>query len=134
MALIATRKPLLGNLVKHEYAREHGFCREVVTVNVAAATELSVGSVLGKVTATGKYVPVNAAAVVGQEGAEVAAAIVVENKSVAATTDTEVAVIVRGPAIIAKQALVFDVAHNAGQIATAVAEIQSLGVVVREQV
>jgi hypothetical protein len=122
---------MLGNLVKHEYAREHGFCREVVTVNVAADTELSVGSVLGKVTATGKYTVSDAAAV---DGSEVAAAIVVENKSVAATTDTEVAVIVRGPAIIAKQALVFDVAHDAGQIATAVAEIQSLGVVVREQV
>ena len=131
MSLISTRKPLLGNLVKHEYAREHGFCREVVTVNVAADTELSVGSVLGKVTATGKYLPSDPAAV---DGSEVAAAIVVENKSVAATTDTEVAVIVRGPAIIAKQALVFDVEHDAGQIATAVAEIQSLGVVVREQV
>lgn len=134
MALISTRKPLLGNLVKHEYAREHGFCREVVTVNVAADTELSVGSVLGKVTATGKYVPVNAAAVVGQEGAEVAAAIVVENKSVAATTDTDVAVLVRGPAIVAEGGLVFDVAHTAVQIATAVGELESLGIVVRKQV
>jgi hypothetical protein len=64
----------------------------------------------------------------------VAAAIVVANTDVAAATDTEVAVLVRGPAIIAKQALVFDVAHDAGQIETAVAEIESLGVVVREQV
>jgi D-tyrosyl-tRNA(Tyr) deacylase len=131
MALISTRKPLLGNVVKHEYAREHGYCREVVTVNVAAATELSNGSVLGKVTATGKYVPRDPAAV---DGSEVAAAVVVANTDVAAATDTEVAVLVRGPAIIAKQALVFDVAHDAGQIETAVAEIESLGVVVREQV
>jgi hypothetical protein len=131
MSLIATRKPLLGNLLKHEYAKEHGYCREVVTVNITDATSLSVGSVLGKVTATGKYTVSDSAAV---DGSEVAAAIVVANTDVAAATDTEVAVLVRGPAIIAKQALVFDVAHDAGQIETAVAEIESLGVVVREQV
>lgn len=131
MALVATRKPLLGNLVKHEYATNHGYCREVAVVNVASATELSVGSVLGKVTATGKFVPRNPA---GIDGSEVAAAIVVENKSVAATTDTDVAVIVRGPAVLADGALVFDVAHNAGQIETAISEIESLGVVVRKQV
>lgn len=131
MALISTRKPLLGNVVKHEYAREHGFCREVVTVNIADATELSNGSVLGKVTATGKYTVSDPAAV---DGSEVAAAIVVENKSVAAATDTEVAVMVRGPAIVTQSGLVFDVAHDAGQIATAVGEIESLGIVVRTAV
>lgn len=131
MALINTRKPLLGNVVKHEYAREHGFCREVVTVNIADATELVNGSVLGKVTATGKYTVSDPAAT---DGSEVAAAIVVENKSVAAATDTEVAVLVRGPAIVVEGGLVFDVAHDAGQIATAVGEIESLGIVVRKQV
>jgi hypothetical protein len=131
MALVATRKPLLGNLLKHEYARDHGFCREVVTVNIGSDTDLSVGSVLGKVTATGKYTVSDPTAV---DGSEVVAAIVVENKSVTASTDTSVAVLVRGPAIVAKQALVFDVAHDAGQTATAISEIESLGIVVREQV
>jgi hypothetical protein len=131
MALVATRKPLLGNLLKHEYARDHGFCREVVTVNIGSDTDLSVGSVLGKVTATGKYTVSDPKAV---DGSEVVAAIVVENKSVTASTDTSVAVLVRGPAIVAKQALVFDVAHDAGQTATAISEIESLGIVVREQV
>jgi hypothetical protein len=131
MALIATRKPLLGNVLKHEYSPEHGYCREVVTVNVAAATELSNGSVLGKVTATGKYVPRDPDAV---DGSEVAAAVVVENKSVTATTDTDVAVIVRGPAILATTGLVFDVAHDATQQAAAISEIEALGIVVRQGV
>lgn len=129
MSLIATRKPLYGNVVKHEYAREHGFCREAVTVNVAGGVELSVGSVLGVVA--GKYVPRNPA---GTDGSEVAAAIVAENKTVGDAVDVSVAVLVRGPSIVAKQGLVFDVAHNAGEIDTAVAEIESLGIVVREQV
>lgn len=131
MAFVGSRAPRLGNLVKAETMIEHGFCREAVTVNVASATDLSVGSVLGKVTATGKYVPRDPA---GVDGSEVAAAVVIENKSVAATTDTDVAVIVRGPAIVAKDALVFDVAHDAAQTATAISEIEALGVVVRTQV
>lgn len=124
MALIATRKPILGNLLKTEYAREHGFCRETVTVNVTGGADLSVGSVLA--VDAGKYAP--------KGTADVAAAIVLENKTVADGVDTSVSVLVRGPAIVAKQALVFDVAHNAGQTASAIAEIEALGIVVREQV
>lgn len=131
MALVATRKPKIGNLVKHEYAREYGYCREVVVSNITAGADLSVGSVLGKITATGKYVPRDPAAV---DGSEVAAAVVVENKTIPAATDTDIAVIVRGPSILADGALVFDVAHDAAQKAAAIAEIESLGVVVRTQV
>ncbi len=46
--------------------------RETVTVTVAAATTLAPGMVLGKITATGKYVPYNNAAV---DGSEVAAGV-----------------------------------------------------------
>ena len=132
MALVATRKKTLGNVLKYETASEHGYCREVVTVNTVGATELSVGSVVGKITASGKYVPRDPAAV---DGSEVSAGMVTENKSVAAATDTEVAVIVRGPSILAEGGLVFDVAHDAGQTATAIAELNALnGVIVRTSV
>jgi len=117
-------------LVKAEFWAEHGWCREAVTVNVATETDLSVGSVLGKVTATGKYVPRDPAAV---DGSEVAAAVVYENKSVAATTDTLVEVLVDGPVLLAKQALVFDVTHDAGQQDTAISELQALGMKFKEQ-
>lgn len=127
MAKIGTSPLHLSNVLAHEYAPEHGFCREAVTVNVASATDLKVGSVLGKITASGKYVPRNPAAV---DGSEVAAAIVLENISVAATTDTAVTVLVRGNAIVKKAGLVFDVAHNAGQQAAAIAEIEALAGVV----
>ena len=44
--------------------------RETVTVTVAADTTLATGSVLGKITATGKYVPYNNAAADGSEVAK----------------------------------------------------------------
>lgn len=109
MPIIATDTPRLSNLVKHEYEPSLGFCRAVVTVNEAAATTYQVGTVLGKVTASGKYVVAKETAV---DGSEVPAAVVIEDKSVAATTDTKVLTIVRGNAILSKGALVLDATYN----------------------
>ena len=107
--LIATDTPRLSNLVKHEYEPSLGFCRAAVTVNEAAATTYQVGTVLGKVTATGKYVVAKETAV---DGSKVPAAVVIEDKSVAATTDTKVLTIVRGNAILSKGALVLDATYD----------------------
>lgn len=131
MALVSTRKPLISNLLKHEYEGTYGFCRKTVVVNNTAGVDLSVGSVLGTVTASGKYDIHDPDAT---SGVEVASAIVLENKTVAAATDTEVAVLVRGPSIVRKQSLVWDNAQDAGQQATAIAEIEALGIVVGEGV
>ena len=109
MPIIATATPRLSNLVKHEYEPSLGFCRAAVTVNEAAATTYQVGTVLGKVTATGKYVVAKETAV---DGSKVPAAVVIEDKSVAATTDTKVLTIVRGNAILSKGALVLDATYD----------------------
>jgi len=109
MPIIATDTPRLSNLVKHEYEPSLGFCRAVVTVNEAAATTYQVGTVLGEVTATGKYVVAKETAV---DGSKVPAAVVIEDKSVAATTDTKVLTIIRGNAILSKGALVLDATYN----------------------
>lgn len=51
-------------------------CRSRSIVTIAnGAGKLAAGTVLGKVTATGEYVPAPAAEVVGKEGAETAVAI-----------------------------------------------------------
>ena len=109
MPIFATDTPRLSNLVKHEYEPSLGFCRAAVTVNEAAATTYQVGTVLGKVTATGKYVVAKETAV---DGSKVPAAVVIEDKSVAATTDTKVLTIVRGNAILSKGALILDATYN----------------------
>lgn len=109
MTVIATDTYRLSNLVKNEMWTELGYCRSVVTVNEAAAKTYAVGTVLGKVTADGKYkISVQTAT----DGSETAAAIVLEDKAIAATTDTKLVVMTRGPATISKGALVLDATHN----------------------
>lgn len=109
MTVIATDVTRLSHLVKMELAPELAYCRTVVTANESGAQSYEIGTVLGKVTATGKYkICVQSAA----DGSEVAAAIVMEAKSVAATTDTKVLTLTRGPATISKAGLVLDASHN----------------------
>lgn len=106
----------LSNVVKHEYEPSLAYCRELVTVNEGSAETYVVGTVLGKVTADGKY----KISVVGAgDGSENAAAIVIADAygeahdfDIAATTDTKVLVLARGPAILSKDALVFDASYN----------------------
>ena len=109
MSLIATDTARKSHLVKQELFPENGFNYDVVTVNEAAAASYVVGTVLGKITASGKYIISKANA---SDGSQVAAAIVVEEKSIAATTDTKVLAMVRGPAIVSKAALVLDATIN----------------------
>ena len=131
MTLIATENPRPSDLVKYEEAAAFGYCREDVVINVDAAADYIIGTVLGKVTASGKYVPVNAAEVVGQEGAEVAAAVLLENVSVEASTDTTVTAAVRGAMIVRDGALVFVNTHTDNERASAVAALSALGIETR---
>ena len=95
MATIATDTLRKSNLVKQELFPEQGYNYDAVTVNEATAKTYAVGTVLGKVTATGKYkICVQTAA----DGSQTAAALVVGDQSIAATTDTKVLALVRGPA------------------------------------
>lgn len=130
MAKVNTSEYQLTNVLGKEFWTDVGFCRarNGVTVNVASETKLSVGSVLGKVTATGKYVPRDPDAV---DGSEVAVAVVIENITVPATTDTQVDAFINGPLELKKAGLVFDVAHDAGQQATAIAELEALSGIVK---
>jgi len=109
MSVIATDTYRLSNLVKKEQWAELGYCREVVTVNEAAAKTYAVGTLLGKVTADGKY---KIAVQTAVDGSAVAAGIVLEDKAIAATTDTKLVVLVKGPASISKTALVLDATYD----------------------
>lgn len=108
MAVIATDTPRFSNVVKAELFPEIAYCRAVVTVNDAAAT-LKVGTVLGKVTVGGKYkVSVETAV----DGSEVADAIVIQEVTVPATTDTKVVVLLKGPAAVSKSGLILDATYD----------------------
>lgn len=105
--IIATDTARYSDVVKYESKPDLAFTRELVVVNDTAKT-LTLGMLLGKVTATGKY---KESVQTATDGSEVPVAVVVgkdeNNLSVAvpATTDTKVLAIVRGPAIVRKNGL-----------------------------
>ena len=105
--IIAQDTPRYSDVVKHEYEPSLAFTRELVVVNDSAKT-LTLGMLLGKVTATGKY---KESVQTATDGSEAPVAVVVgkdiNNLSVTvpATTDTKVLAIVRGEAIVRKTGL-----------------------------
>ena len=132
MPIIAQDTKRLSALVKHEYEPSLGFCRNVVTVNEAAASDYVIGTVLGKITASGKYVVAKETAT---DGSKVPAAVVLENKSIAAATDTKVLAAVRGQMILSKAEVVLDATYdNAAKKATAIAALEALGILVNDAV
>ena len=100
---VLTMSPTLGDLLKYEL--NANYCRETVTLK--SGTKYALGSVLGRITASGKYRLSPDAEVTDDEGAEVAVAVLIE--TVDATDDDKSGLVVlRGPAIVSKAALVFD--------------------------
>ena len=127
----ATEAKRLSNVVKQELWPETGYTRAVVTVNDVAAT-LVPGTVLGKVTATGKY---KVAVQTAVDGSKVADAIVMQEIAVPATTDTKVLVLIKGPAIVSKAGLVLDASYNtAGEIAAVYAALEAKGIACNDAV
>jgi hypothetical protein len=100
---VLTKPPTLGDLLKFEL--NGNYCRETITLK--GGTDYPLGAVLGKITASGTYRLSPAAQVVGDEGAETAVAVLIEAVDATAGDKTGL-VVARGPAIVAKAALVFD--------------------------
>jgi hypothetical protein len=105
----ATEAFRVSNVIKKELWPDDAWCRLVVTVNEAAAKAYVSGTVLGKVTATGKYkISVQTAS----DGSQVADAIVMFEQAIAITTDTKVLVLIKGPAVVSKTGLVLDTTYD----------------------
>lgn len=125
---VLTMAPTLGDLLKYEL--NGNYCREVVTLK--SGTNYALGSVLGQITASGKYRLSPNAEVTGDEGAETAVAVLVE--AVDATDgDKPGLVVARGPAIVSKAALVLDDSvDDEAKRAAKHAQISSAGIVPRD--
>ncbi|HRD76478.1 MAG TPA: head decoration protein [Hyphomicrobiaceae bacterium] len=125
---VLTMSSTLGDLLKYEL--NASYCREAVTLK--AGTNYALGSVLGRITASGKYRLSPDAEVVGDEGAEVATAVLIEAVDATAGDRTGL-VVARGPAIVSKAALVFDASvDDAAKTAVKHAELSSAGIVPRD--
>ena len=129
--LIATENFRLSNVLKHEYEPSLGYCRETVVINDAAAN-LKIGTVLGMVTATGKY---KVCVQTATDGSQNAAAVLMEDKTIANSTDTKVLALVRGPAIVSKSGLVLDASFDQdAEKAAAYAALAAKGIVASDAV
>lgn len=102
MTVIATRPEIFSQVFQDEYDPSSGITREVVTINLAAGATLAQGTVLAKVTATGKYL-VQDASLASGAGLEAAGVLIGADELTpsvvcATTTDTKALMLARGPA------------------------------------
>lgn len=137
MSKLDTRSTRLGAVLQYEDHPEYGHCRKDVVVNEAAAKPYVIGTVLGLVTATGKYKILEATA---SDGSQNFAGIYIgapsgDNKTaVAATTDTTVTILFRGPAGVGKANLVFGASVDTSpELAAVYVQMEAVGIQVISQ-
>lgn len=120
-----TQSPTEGDLLKLDLGKN--YTREVVTL--ASGSSYAIGSVVGQITASGKY---RLATATGTDGAETAAGVLIA--AVDATGgDVSGVVIKRGPAIVSKAMLVFDTSvDDTPKTAAKLSELSALGIVARD--
>jgi hypothetical protein len=115
-----------GGFITWEAARD--YCREVITIATGGTNPvLQPGTVLGKITASGKYAAHDPASV---DGTETAVA-VLWGKVDAAAADVDAVVLLRGPAIVNGNDLVFTGTPTAPEIAAAHTALATVGILIR---
>lgn len=124
--LIATRQTKVGDVLKHEYVPSSGYTRELATVTVTAGME--VGAVLESTSVSGKYTLV---ADLTQADAD---AVLIDERVYddLEAGDHTLAVLVRGPAIVANDSLSFNA--DVADPTVALAALKAAGILVFEQV
>jgi hypothetical protein len=128
MAFI-TEPPRLTQVLKLE--EDPSYCREEVTVLAGSGSdrELLLGTVLGRITASGKVVGLNLA---GSDGSQTAYGVLLTNTTAPDGVDTPAVALVRGPAIVSDAGLIYPAGATAPQKATLTSALAGLGIVVRQ--
>ena len=122
---VLTQPPTIGDVLKYEL--NPNFTRETVTL--LAGTNYPVGAVLGRVTASGKM---KLSTATGTDGAQNAAAVLLYDVDATGADATGI-VVVRGPAIVSKAALVFDASvDDAAKTAAKQVQLTALGIIPRD--
>ena len=122
---VLTQPPTMGDVLKYEL--NPNYTRETVTL--LAGANYPVGAVLGRITASGKM---KLSTATGTDGAQNAAAVLLYDVDATAADATGI-VVLRGPAIVSKAALVFDASvDDAAKTATKHAQLTTLGIIPRD--
>ncbi|MGE0805105.1 MAG: head decoration protein [Burkholderiaceae bacterium] len=126
MPTVFTESMNLGDLLKYEapnlYSRDR--------VTVAAGQNLPLGAVVGVVTATGKVKQIDPSAT---DGTQVAAGVLMQACDAALAERTDGLIVARH-AIVSDHALQWPTGITTGEQQAAVAQLKSLGVLVRQGV
>lgn len=117
-----------GDVFKRELP-EPLYCRETVTV--ASGNNLAVGTVVARITASGKYQQL---APGGTGGAQTAAGVLAWRDVDASAADATGVVTVRGHVVLSKSALIWPAGITDPQKATALSQLAALGLVARDTV
>lgn len=125
---VQTEGKYLGDWLKWE--EEKNYSRQEVTILGGSGTArvLTSGMVLGKITASGKYVQFDDTA---SDGSQTAAGVLIHNTTAPASTDVLAAIIVR-MAIVSKAGLTWPGTADAGEQAAALVTLAGLGIINRE--
>ena len=124
---VLTEPPSMGDVLKYEV--NPNYTREVVTL--LAGMPYPVGSVLGKITASGKY---TLSPATGADGSQVASAVLLY--AVDATLADAVGIVVaRGPSIVSRAGLAYDATVDDGaKITTKIGQLAAVGIIARDGV
>jgi hypothetical protein len=120
------RQPLtLGDVLKYEV--NPNYTRETITL--LAGMPYPVGSVLGRITASGKY---KLATSGGSDGAQTAGSVLLYAVD-ATLADATGIIVVRGPAIVSRAALAYDATvDDAAKITTKIGQLAAAGIIARD--
>jgi hypothetical protein len=124
---VLTKQPSMGDVLKYE--ANPNYTREVVTL--LQGMPYPVGSVLGKITASGKYKLSTSG---GADGAQTASAVLLY--AVDATLEDATGIVVlRGPAIVSREGLAYDgTVDDAAKITAKITQLAAVGIIARDGV
>uniref|UniRef100_UPI0040481B8D head decoration protein n=1 Tax=Yoonia sp. TaxID=2212373 RepID=UPI0040481B8D len=124
---VLTEPPSMGDVLKYEV--NPNYTREVITL--LQGLPYPVGSVLGKITASGKY---TLSPATGADGSQVASAVLLY--AVDATLADAVGIVVaRGPSIVSRAGLAYDATVDDGaKITTKIGQLAAVGIIARDGV
>jgi hypothetical protein len=124
---VLTEPPSMSDVLKYEV--NPNYTREVITLMIGMP--YPVGSVLGKITASGKY---TLSPATGADGSQVASAVLLY--AVDATLADAVGIVVaRGPAIVSRTGLAYDATVDDGTKITAkIDQLAAVGIIARDGV
>jgi hypothetical protein len=124
---VLTEPPNMGDVLKYEV--NPNYTREVVTL--LQGMPYPVGSVLGKITASGKY---TLSPATGTDGAQTATAVLLYAVD-ATLADATGIVVARGPSIVSRAGLAYDATvDDAAKITTKLGQLAAVGIIARDGV